>query len=266
MKIDDKDTTKIFDLLGRISDADPEAGKEAESFAGQFYFWEQQGASALLIFKECEVDQVQKCFAGYPGGASSFYVPAGFKIKSVTLEKGTYTFMAEDGKSVSANLEELGRMWDLIPLGGGRINESYIDWTFLNCSRKKDTADYTQRGIGEFTFAYGTYTFDEYQSKDHSFSIIVHVDDVNDLRTCLSEIDFVLNQIAGFDETSRNELAVKLSVTADELEMISLDALDYYKQGEFDLTYCLPEDAALEYVRVCYSKDGLPVEATFGNF
>ncbi|MNW19227.1 hypothetical protein D3C71_2191270 [compost metagenome] len=53
---------------------------------------------------------------------------------------------------------------------------------------------------------------------------------------------------------------------AEELEMINLDCLDYYKQGEFDLSYYLAEDAAVEYVRVCYSKDGLPVEATFGNF
>ncbi|MNY51206.1 hypothetical protein D3C86_1867750 [compost metagenome] len=52
----------------------------------------------------------------------------------------------------------------------------------------------------------------------------------------------------------------------EELEMINLDGLDYYKQGEFDLTYYLPEDSAVEYVRVCYTKDNLPVEATFGNF
>jgi hypothetical protein len=53
MKIDDKDTTKIFDLLRKISNADPEAKKEAESFAGS------------------------------PGGTSSFYVPNSFKIKKV---------------------------------------------------------------------------------------------------------------------------------------------------------------------------------------
>lgn len=266
MKIDDKDTTKIFELLRKVNHAEPEARKEAANFAEQFYYWEQQNSNALLVFEHCEVDGVQKCFAGYEGGASSFYVPSGFKIKSVTLDKGTYTFVAGDGRVMVANLEELARMWDLIPLGGGRVNETYIDWAFFNCNREKDTTDYLQQGIGEFTFAYGTYTFDEYQSKDHNFSIVVHVDEVSDLRACLSGIDAVLNRIPEFDETSRKELAVKLSITAEEMEMISLDGLDYYKQGEFDLTYCLPEDAALEYVRVCYSKDGLPVEATCGNF
>ncbi|SHE53825.1 hypothetical protein [Pedobacter caeni] len=266
MKISDKDTGKIFELLSRIRDEDPDARKEAAAFADQIYYWEEQNSNVLLVFEHCEVDRVQKCFAGYRGGASSFYIPSGFKIRNVTLDNRIYTFVAEDGRSVSAGLEEIGRMWDLIPLGAGRVNESYIDWAFSNCSRKKDTADYTQQGIGEFTFAYGTYTFDEYQSKDHSFSIIVHVDDVKDLHTCLSEIDPVLRRIPELDSTSRKELAAKLSITKEELEMISLDALDYYRYGEFDLTYCLPEDSAVEYVRVCYSKEGLPVEATFGNF
>ncbi len=189
MKIDDKDTTRIFDLLRRINSADPEARKEATNFADQYYYWEQQNSSALLVFEHCEVDRVQKCFVGHQGGASSFYVPSGFKIKSVALDKGTYTFAAEDGRDMAANLEQLTRMWDLIPLGGARVDEAYIDWTFFNCNQEKDTADYTQQGIGEFIFAYGNYTFDEYESEDHNFSIVVHVDDVKDLSACLSGID-----------------------------------------------------------------------------
>lgn len=265
MKIDDKDTTKIFDLLRRISNADPEAGKEAESLTDQFYFWEQQGASSLLVFEHCEVDQVQKCFAGYPGGASSFYVPGSFKIKKVNLNKETYSFFAQDGRFLSANLEELSTMWDLIPLGGGRVNEAYVDWAFFNCIRKKNTTEYIHPGIGEFIFV-GEYAFDDYQSEEHNFSIRVHVDDVDDLRACCFEIDELLDRIPELDRTSRKELSDKLSMGAEELEMINLDCLDYYKKGEFDLTYYLPEDSAVEYVRVCYSNDGLPVETTFGNF
>lgn len=265
MKIDDKDTAKIFDLLGRISNANPEAGKEAESFADQFYFWEQQAARSLLVFEHCEIDQVQKCFAGYPGGVTSFYVPGSFKIKEVRLKKERYSFFAEDGRFLTANLEELSTMWDLIPLGGERVNEAYISWTFFNCIKEKNTAEYIHPGIGEFIFV-GEYVFDEYQSEEHNFSISVHVDEVDDLRACCLEIDRLLERIPELDKISRRELADKLSMEAEELEMINLDCLDYYKQGEFDLTYYLAEDAALEYVRVCYSKDGLPVEATFGNF
>jgi len=265
MKIDDKDTTKIFDLLRRISNADPEAGKEAESLTDQFYFWEQQGASSLLVFEHCEVDQVQKCFAGYPGGASSFYVPGSFKIKKVNLNKEIYSFFAQDGRFLSANLEELSTMWDLIPLGGERVNEAYVDWAFFNCIRKKNTTEYIHPGIGEFIFV-GEYAFDDYQSEEHNFSIRVHVDDVDDLRACCFEIDELLDRIPELDRTSRKKLSDKLSMGAEELEMINLDCLDYYKKGEFDLTYYLPEDSAVQYVRVCYSNDGLPVETTFGNF
>lgn len=265
MKVDDKDTSKIFDLLSRIVSAGSEAGKAAADFADQFYFWEQQGARSLLVFENCEVDGVQKCFAGYPGGASSFYVPNSFKIKKVGLNKGIYNFLAKDGRFLSANLEELSTMWDLLPLGGERVNESYISWAFFNCIRDKNTTEYIHPGIGEFIFV-GEYVFDDCQLAEHNFSIRVHVDDVGDLRACCLEIDGLLDRIPELDEISRRELADKLSMEAGELEMINLDCLDYYKQGEFDLTYYLPEDAALEYVRVCYSKDGLPVEATFGNF
>jgi hypothetical protein len=191
--------------------------------------------------------------------------PAALKIKKVNLNKEVYSFFAKDGRFLSANLEELSTMWNLIPLGGERVNDGYIEWAFFNCIREKNTTEYIHPGIGEFIFV-GEYAFDDYQSEEHAFSIRVHVDDVDDLRACCLDIDGLLDRIPELDRISRRELADKLSMEAEELEMINLDCLDYYKQGEFDLTYYLAEDAAVEYVRVCYSKDGLPVEATFGNF
>ncbi|MEN7549925.1 hypothetical protein AAG747_18515 [Rapidithrix thailandica] len=54
--------------------------------------------------------------------------------------------------------------------------------------------------------------------------------------------------------------------TKEEVEALRPEGIDFYPEGEVGLTYCLPEEAPYEYMKVCFSNELDAVETTFGYF
>jgi hypothetical protein len=98
----------------------------------------------------------------------------------------------------------------------------------------------------------------------YKLNLYIHVCDINEFKTCLCTLPVILNDVAHFDGIAKGMFKDTFPIPEAVLTIQNPDYLDYYRNRGFDLTYSLPEGST--YVRACFSKEVIPVEATFGNF
>lgn len=256
---------EIFNLLISANRGDSDAKQKAKSMADLFFEWEA-GESLLIIFNESTIYNVQECFVSNRNSDTTFYIPASFAVNNIDFNDNVYSFQSVDGRLQQATLAQLGSTWDLLPVGGNRITEMHVEQTFFNCNNVHNTNEVIDNTLGTLQYVHGTYSVDQVAIDAYTFALIVHCNNSTAVHACLEPIGTMLTKLSAYDIIARKSLAEKLLITVDDLNKISIDYVDYYIGGEFDFTYAPAEGYNLEYVRVCFSKTGIPTETTFGNF
>ena len=257
-------STAIFKLMKEVCDGDRQAQQQLRQMANRFFSF--AGFDRYLFTVQCEIWNVQRCFVATGSRSISFFIPATFELENVQLDGDVYSFLAKDGRTQAATLTQLNRTWDLLPWGGDRVTAEHVERAFLGCHRENQTDDVACPPIGIFRFEGHCFCALECTSQDRLFSIFVHAGTADDFSRCVAPMLECFNTISTFDELARIEFTKKFGVTEEDLDSIALDQLDIYIDGEFDLTYRLPEEEAVEYVRACFSSNGNLVEVGFGNY
>lgn len=257
--------SEIFNLLRSTHDGDSQAKQHVTSMADLFFEWDA-GDRLLIIFNQSTVHNVQECFLSTRNSNTTFYIPASFVVKNIDFKDNVYSFQSVDGRLQPATLRQLSDMWDVLPLGGNRISERHVEQAFSNCTNVRDTEHVSDSTLGTLQYVHGTYGVDQVTIEAYTFALFVHCNNATTVRSCMERIGTMLTKLSTYDVVARKSLTEKLLMTEDDLSKINIDNIDYYIGDEFDLTYVLPEGYNLEYVRVCFSKAGIPTETTFGNF
>ncbi len=265
-----KRTQEIFDLLAKIRDGNKEALQEAKRLADKFFLLNREYNLCLLVFEYHEIVGVQKCFTFKGGISFSFFIPESFSLKEVTFDGEIYLFFAEDDRVITATSKQLEGTWEELPFAGIpkelRVTVKHIERAFLNIE-KNNCSDYQDEyfGLIEWT-SQSYYSIHEYEKEGYNFSIIVKTQGLERLKKSLLLLRKAINTIELLDKMARKELKKEFTPTDEELDAVSLGLIEFYEDGEFDLYYNLPEEEALEYVKVCFSKESNLLLATAGNY
>lgn len=251
----------VFKLMQQIREGDAQAQQQLRDMADDYF--EFPGGHNYLLTMPCEVENARKCFVA---SGKSFFIPDSFGLKDVQLDGGVYSFFAKDGRVQTATLTQLERIWDPLPWGGDRVTADHVERAFLNCHRECSVTELICPPIGVFQFDFDYFYAEECRWQDRRFSVFVHVRLADDFDRCVAPMLERFNAISEFDAAARNGFVKELGATEEDLNAITLDQFDFYIDGEFDITYGLPGEGPIEYVRACFSSDQKLVEVTFGNY
>lgn len=252
----------LLEILGKMRAGDSAATEEIRAYVSDVFFW-KQGCLAIV---DTEIEGVLKCFTYTASQVTSFYLPGAFGVKTVYFSNGKYHFLSVKEITFSASLEQLQSTWQELPFGGNRLTRHHVERAFEDCNKPHDTHPHHDARLGLFSYAYGMFTREGGAGATTSFATCVHVPDRHRLVASIPLLQGVIDDIDTYDNIARKELAKAFSPTPEELASLHLGMVDFFESGEFDLTYALPEGTAVEYVRVCFSTKGEPVETTAGNF
>jgi len=270
MKSTNERAKDIFLLLARIREGDAQALQEAEQIADKFFLLNNENNLCLLVFAHPEVPKVQKCYTFRGGLSTSFFIPESFELKDVKLEGEIYSFFSKNGTVISAILSQLDSTWNQLPFAGHkeelRVTHGHVERVFLNIG-KNNPSEYQDEYLGFIEYqSWGCYMISEYKEGVYNPNIYVQTNDLGKLKSCLPPLKKILSIIENLDKKARKELKKDFNPTEEELAAVSINGIEFYEEGEFDFFYNLPEEEVMEYVRVCFSKESIPIETTFGNY
>ena len=129
---------------------------------------------------------------------------------------------------------------------------------------------YKDEKFGTFTlykYTYDTYyNIEEYKTGNYTLSILVFVDNMDDLKQCIDKLNQLNENIEKLDKLSRKIFIEKLESTEEDLNEIELNGIWYYKDKHFELLYNLPEEVGLEYVKAIFNENNIAIDATMDNY
>ncbi len=251
----------IFGLMRQLNEGDAQARQQLRTLAEDHF--EFPGSPHDLLIISCQIANARECFI-YDGWGRSFFIPSSFALKDVQRAEGVYTFLAQDGRVLAATLPQLERAWDALPWG--RITAGHVERAFLSCHRECNVAEIDCPPIGAFQLEDGCFRLHVSRWQDRRLAVFVHVRLADDFDQCVTPMMERLNRLSEFETMARNEFRKVFGVTEAELNAITLDQFDFYLDGEFDLTYGLPESEAVEYVRAWFSASQELAGVSFGNY
>ena len=129
---------------------------------------------------------------------------------------------------------------------------------------------YNDKKFGIFTlqkFTYDTYyNVEEFEIRNYTLSILVFVDNENDLKQCIEGLCQLIEKIDEMDTLARKIFIKKIGATKKDLKEIELNGIWYYKDKHFELLYNLPEKVGLEYAKAIFNENDIAIDATMDNY
>lgn len=256
--MDERDVSSNFSLMRKAVNGDQAALESLRVRPGRLF---KTGDKALLVICPTDIAGVWNgLYISDDGQNGRFWMPQSFDVSEASYQDETLSLRARDGRSIQATPDQLRWMFEELPFGGSRINAPLVKRVFESCGKPTDTSDHVDDTLGRFIFR-------ERRGyvRELAPTLMVHTRDRRKLDAACAHLVSLMTRIDQLDSIAKEQLRKRFSPTADELDALRLEGVDFFVDGEFDLTYLVPEEA-IEYVRVCFGKDCAPVEATFGNF